>query len=98
MSQYWPYIFYVLGLLTAILWPFVRVWLGEAQPFLWREAIVKFLAAAVALLVLPNFNELYASIGAMALNVAFAAGFAGALAGHEIERMALAVNDRRLGR
>ncbi len=95
MNVYWPYIFYVLGLGTAILWPYFRVWLGDQQPFLWREAVVKFIGALVALLVLPNFSDLYANIGAMALNLAFAAGFAAGFAGHEVGRMAQAVNEAR---
>lgn len=95
MEQYWPYVFFVLGVVGRIVIPYMIRHLQTGEPFDWRFVKVQLLGAVVALVPLLAVGDKLAEIGRMAWVAALAYGWFAVDLAREAEKAGRAVMVRR---
>jgi hypothetical protein len=75
MDQYWPYVFFMLGVVGRIVIPYLIRRAETGEPFDWRYVKVQLLGAVVALIPLVAAGDKLAEIGRMAWIAALAYGW-----------------------
>ena len=86
-----PYVAFILGAAGGVVVPYLRKYLEEGVPFDSRKVAGTVLAALVGLVLLPNFNDYLAKVGAVGWAAAFLLGAGLTLVGHEAQSAPKAV-------
>ena len=95
METYLPYIAYFIGAAVGVFYPYLRKYLENGEPFDWRKAAGKAIAAVLGLLIVPSIAATLEALAGLGWVVAFGMGLAATTIGHEAQRTPAAIEAAR---